>query len=218
MTIESAAQKMDRIYRYQRGIYDLTRRYYLLGRATLIADLAPPPTGTILEVGCGTASNLIAAARAYPGARLYGLDVSTEMLATAKQAVARRSLENRIHLASADATTFDGQSVFNVGAFDRIFASYMLSMVPQWPRVIDAMIRNLADGGSIHIVDFGDCERLPTWFRKTLYRWLGAFHVTPRQDLHEQLKDYAGQHRLELTHTPLWRGYAHYAVLSRVDC
>ena len=54
---------MDGIYRYQRYIYDLTRKYYLLGRDRLLADLEPPDGGTILEIGCGTGRNLVLAAR-----------------------------------------------------------------------------------------------------------------------------------------------------------
>ena len=51
-------ERLDRNYRYQRRVYDLTRRYYLLGRNRLIADLAPPDRGCVLEIGCGTARNL----------------------------------------------------------------------------------------------------------------------------------------------------------------
>ena len=40
---------MDRIYRRQRHIYDVTRKYYLLGRDGLIRSLKPPPAGTILH-------------------------------------------------------------------------------------------------------------------------------------------------------------------------
>ena len=78
---------MDRIYRRQRHFYDFTRKYYLLGRDRLIDDLAPPPDGRVLEIGCGTARNLVAAARAWPQAQLYGIDISAEMLGTARQIV-----------------------------------------------------------------------------------------------------------------------------------
>ncbi len=92
----TAAEKMDAIYRYQRFIYDATRRYYLFGRDRLIASLKPPLGGTVLEIGCGTARNLIRAAKRYPDARFYGLDVSEAMLKSARASVARRGLQSRI--------------------------------------------------------------------------------------------------------------------------
>jgi S-adenosylmethionine-diacylgycerolhomoserine-N-methlytransferase len=58
-----AAELMNRTYRHQRHIYDVTRKYYLFGRDRLIARLDPPAGGRVLEIGCGTARNLIAAAR-----------------------------------------------------------------------------------------------------------------------------------------------------------
>ncbi len=59
---------MDRMYRFQRHIYDATRRFYLLGRERLIAELDVPPGGSVLEIGCGTGRNLILVARRYPNA------------------------------------------------------------------------------------------------------------------------------------------------------
>ena len=41
------AETMDRLYRYQRFIYDLTRKYYLFGRDRLIAGLQVPEQGAI---------------------------------------------------------------------------------------------------------------------------------------------------------------------------
>ena len=64
---------MDRVYRDQRHIYDLTRKYYLLGRDGLIADLDVPAGGAVLEIGCGTGRNLIAVGKAWP------LDLAAEL-------------------------------------------------------------------------------------------------------------------------------------------
>ena len=80
----AASTLMDGIYRRQRHIYDLSRKYYLLGRDRLIEQLSPPPGGRVLEIGCGTARNLVAAAAAYPQAEFYGIDISAAMLATAR--------------------------------------------------------------------------------------------------------------------------------------
>src|ERR1700721_738184 len=53
-----AAGLMDRMYRRQRHIYDLTRKFYLLGRDQMIDRLAPPPDARVLEIGGGTGANL----------------------------------------------------------------------------------------------------------------------------------------------------------------
>ena len=87
---------MDAIYRGQRHIYDLTRKYYLLGRDRLIAEMAPPNGGTVLELGCGTGRNMILAARKYTDARFYGIDISEEMLITARASVEKAGLAARI--------------------------------------------------------------------------------------------------------------------------
>ena len=78
--MSGAGASMDRIYRHQRHVYDLTRRYYLFGRDRLLRELQPPPGGRVLEIGCGTARNLLAAHDLYPTARLFGIDISREML------------------------------------------------------------------------------------------------------------------------------------------
>ena len=176
---------MDRIYRWQRrfGFYDLTRKYYLVGRDPLIAGLAPPPGGTVLEIGCGTGRNLVHAARLYPGVALYGIDISREMLAAAGAAVERNGLRGRVRLARADAAGFDPAATFGCGAYDRIFISYAVSMIPQWRAVMEAAARRLAPGGELHIADFGDMAGLPGWSKAAMYTWLRWYHVTPRPDL-----------------------------------
>ncbi|POR57013.1 class I SAM-dependent methyltransferase [Bosea psychrotolerans] len=210
-----AAGLMDAMYRHQRHIYDASRKFYLLGRDELIAGLAPPAGGSILEVGCGTGRNLIKIAQAYPGRPCYGLDVSSEMLATARQAVARAGLSDRIHLAQADATAFDAQALFGQAGFERIVISYALSMIPPWQGVVRQALRSLTPHGELHIVDFGNQAGLATPFRAVLNRWLALFHVTPRGDLATVLGEIAQAERAVAKTTPLYRGYAVQAVARR---
>ena len=199
---------MDGVYRYQRHIYDATRKYYLLGRDGLIADLSPPPGGTVLEIGCGTGRNLIAAARCWPGAHFYGLDISEEMLKSARAAIARAGLQRRITLAQGDATDFDPQALFRLAHFDRIFQSYTLSMIPNWQGAVREAVRHLAPGGSLHIVDFGQQEELPGWFRVGLFGWLRRFHVAPRAMLTEAAREVARDVGGRMALVRLYRGYA----------
>jgi S-adenosylmethionine-diacylgycerolhomoserine-N-methlytransferase len=95
------AALMDSVYRRQRHIYDFTRKYYLFGRDRLIDTMQPKPDARILEVGCGTARNLIRLAKRYPGRSLFGLDASEAMLETATRAVERTRFGGQIRLARA---------------------------------------------------------------------------------------------------------------------
>ena len=213
MTSVSSTELMNRTYRYQRHIYDFTRKYFLLGRDRLIDDLAPRDGDAVLEIGCGTGRNLAVAAARHPAAQLYGIDVSTEMLASAFATIARAGLAPRVRLAHADATCFDPQPLFGIARFDRVFVSYSLSMIPHWEAVVDHTLSILGPGGELHIVDFGGQRRLPGVFRTLLRRWLAVFHVTPRDDLEAALRARAHARNARLIFARPYRDYAQYAVM-----
>jgi S-adenosylmethionine-diacylgycerolhomoserine-N-methlytransferase len=209
-----ATDRMNRMYRRQRHIYDATRRYYLLGRDQLISGLRPEAGASVLEIGCGTGRNLVHAARRYRHARFFGIDVSTEMLTSAITAISRRGLADRIRVAHGDGTAFDPQILFALPSFDHIMISYSLSMIPDWRGVLDAAAGRLAPGGRLHIVDFGNQERLPDIVRALLLRWLAMFDVSPRDDLKAVLSAMADNTSAALTFERPFRGYAQYAVLT----
>jgi S-adenosylmethionine-diacylgycerolhomoserine-N-methlytransferase len=202
------ARRMDRIYRFQRHVYDPTRRFFLLGRDQLIERLAIPERGSVLEIGCGTARNLVLVALKAPDARPCGIDVSREMLATARERVARSGLRHRIQLANADALAFTPGTLFGIERFDRIFFSYTLSMIPAWRAALARAAGALAAGGELHVVDFGDRACLPALARRGLDAWLGHFDVQPRADLPEALREVAERSGGEATIQPLFGGYA----------
>ena len=208
------AGHMDAIYRSQRHIYDLTRKYYLLGRDRLIAELSPPAGGTVLEIGCGTGRNLIAAARRFPNARYFGIDISEAMLETARASVAKAGLSDRIVLAQGDATAFDAEKLFGVAQFDRVFQSYTLSMIPDWAGALREGASKLAPGGRLDLVDFGQQEGLPGGFKALLFAWLAKFDVSPRADLRAVLDGVASATGRTARFTPLYRGYAWAGRLS----
>jgi S-adenosylmethionine-diacylgycerolhomoserine-N-methlytransferase len=209
-----ATERMNRMYRRQRHIYDGTRRYYLLGRDQMIENLRPEACASVLEIGCGTGRNLVQAAQRFPGAKLFGIDVSTEMLTSAIASISRRGLSSRIRVAHGDATGFDPQLLFGVPAFDHVMVSYSLSMIPAWTRVIESALSHLKPGGRLHIVDFGQQEHLPGIARALLLRWLKMFDVTPRDDLERVLSGMANARGADLKFERPFRGYAQYTVLT----
>ncbi|OCW57821.1 class I SAM-dependent methyltransferase [Hoeflea olei] len=211
--ISAHARTMDGIYRHQRHIYDLTRRYYLLGRNDLIESLKPPAGGTVLEIGCGTARNLVLTAATYPDARLHGIDISSEMLKSAASVIARAGLSGRVRLAQGDATGFDARQLFGTARFDRVFLSYSLSMIPGWEAALEQALAAVAPGGELHVVDFGEQSALPAWFGRGLKAWLAKFQVTPRADLGDVMASLAARHHGELGFSTLYRDYARIGVI-----
>ena len=210
-----AAALMDRMYRHQRHIYDLSRKYYLVGRDEAIVRLRSRPGDGVLEIGCGTGRNLIRAARRYPDARLYGLDVSREMLGAAASSIGRAGLRSRIALAQADARAFDATALFGRAQFERVMISYALSMIPPWRDAVGRALDVVAPGGELHIVDFGGCSGWPKLFKTALRRWLAAFEVTPRDDLGETLAQLSAARGLTSATQDWRRGYAILAVARR---
>lgn len=206
------ARLMDRVYRGQRHIYDATRKYYLFGRDSAIAGLEASAGQTLLELGCGTGRNLMLAARRFPGLRLYGLDISREMLETARAKFAPTGLH--VSFVAGDATRFT-PAEFGVPGFDRIMISYALSMIPDWRATIVIALDALSPGGSLHIVDFGDQAHLPRWFRSGLRTWLKKFHVTPRDEMVPYLEAICRERGLGLTVRTLGGGYAIRAIVER---
>jgi S-adenosylmethionine-diacylgycerolhomoserine-N-methlytransferase len=207
--VAGSGARMDAIYARQRHIYDLTRKYYLLGRDRLIARLDVPKNGSVMEIGCGTGRNLIAVARRYPTARLYGLDISEAMLATARANIARAGLTDRIVLKQADATDFDAAALFGQPTFDRVFFSYTLSMIPDWKAALSQGVA--ATAGTLSLVDFGQQGNLPHWFRKALRLWLAKFDVEPRADLFAAINEMGNR----VSTRQHYRGYAWSAKLTR---
>jgi S-adenosylmethionine-diacylgycerolhomoserine-N-methlytransferase len=185
---------MDKIYRRQRYIYDLTRKYYLFGRDRMIRELALRPGQSAVEVGCGTARNLIQIARRYPGVELFGLDASAEMLRTAAENVAQAGLSARIRLVQGYAEQLSPRLFERTKPFDRVLFPYSLSMIPDWRQALNAGNGALAADGLMVVVDFGDLTGLGPGAASLLRRWLRLFHVEPRVEVLREIEENAGRH------------------------
>lgn len=212
MTASSHAARMDGVYRRQKHIYDLTRKYFLLGRDGMIRGMDAPPDARVLELGCGTGRNITLAAKHFPNAQFFGLDISAEMLEIARKSTRKTGIDAQ--LALADATVFDAGELFGHGRFDRIFISYALSMIPGWEATLDRALEHLAAGGSLHVVDFGDQNAMPAWFKAGLGVWLQKFHVTPRPNMIDIISQKAKIHGARAAGNSLYRGYAQHAVVQ----
>jgi S-adenosylmethionine-diacylgycerolhomoserine-N-methlytransferase len=214
------AVAMDQMYRVTRHIYDVTRAYYLLGRDRMLAKVVTNPSTATLEVGCGTARNLIKLARRAEPGLLCGLDASQEMLDTAEASIARAGVpaagHERIRLRQGLAERLDAKTMFGRDEpFDTIFFSYCLSMVPTWPGAIEAAMANLKTGGHLVIVDFWDQKDLPGVFAAGLKKWLSLFHVHYRPEVHDALEALGTSGRADVTFESVNKRYAYIASLKK---
>jgi S-adenosylmethionine-diacylgycerolhomoserine-N-methlytransferase len=212
--VEDPVQKMNRMYRWTRHVYDWSRRYYLLGRDRMLEAIAEQPGGDVLEVGCGTARNLRVLDRTAPQHALYGIDASLSMLATARDKVEQENCMDRITLGHGVAQELAPEEHLGVDRhFDVIFFSYVLSMIPSWNEALGAALAHLASGGRLYIVDFWDQADLPSWAATALQRWLSLFDVYPRPGLTHTLERLDAVGGLSCTITPVARRYAYLATI-----
>ena len=208
----SAFENMDRMYRMQRYFYDLTRKYYLLGRDQLLDDMNIQRGERVLEAGCGTARNLIVLAKRHPDAMFYGLDASAAMLETAQAKADAAGVKNVV-LKTALADDFTADGTFELSEkFDKIFFSYSISMIPPWRESIENALNNVKRGGEVFIVDFYDQRDLPGPFRSFLKWWLMKFHVKFWPELMPYLESLP--HNVVIR--PLFRRYSFIASIKQV--
>jgi ubiquinone/menaquinone biosynthesis C-methylase UbiE len=117
----------------------------------LLSAAALQAGDVVLDVGCGTGTLAISAARAQPGARVTGLDGDAEVLAMAHRKADRAGVT--ISLEQALSTRMP----FPDGKFTVVFSSlFFHHLQPEDKRGTLAEIhRVLAPGGRLHVADWG---------------------------------------------------------------
>jgi S-adenosylmethionine-diacylgycerolhomoserine-N-methlytransferase len=203
-------ERMDRRYRYQRHVFDLSRKFILFGRDRAIAALRLGDARSVLEIGCGTGRNLKRMAEAHAELRLTGLDISDEMLKSARARFARARLDDRVSLLQGDAASppIDGKA-------PRILMSYCLSMVPDWCRALAVAIDRLEPGGILAIVDFGNFGGMPDRLAEICTGLLSRQDVVPCLELPQELRRHASSRALLVRHKYALAGLYQLAIVER---
>ena len=133
-------------------------------RATM-REVNKVPAGRVLEVGVGTGLSLPLYRSHH---RLVGIDLSPDMLRHAEQRVAARGLRNVEALVEMDAANL----AFPDGSFDVAVAMFVMTVVPDAPRVLSETLRVVKPGGRIVIVNHFSAASGP---RAVAERWLSRF-------------------------------------------
>ena len=105
----------------------------------------------VLDLGCGTGSLCLAAARSRPGLEIVGLDPDPKALARARRKAERAGVALELRQGFGDALPFADAS------FDRVLSSFMFHHLEsdQKPGVLREIRRVLRPHGSLHLLDFG---------------------------------------------------------------
>ena len=170
---------VDRVYAYLSPVYDIAFGLPLQpGRIKAMERLAIEPGNRVLEVGAGTGIN----APLYPRhCEVTAIDLSSEMLERARERITSQGLTH-IRLLEADAAhlTFADES------FDRVYAPYTISVVPDPVRVVREMCRVCRRGGRIVILNhFRSTNRLLARLEQAISP--ATVHIGFKADLDLQL-------------------------------
>jgi phosphatidylethanolamine/phosphatidyl-N-methylethanolamine N-methyltransferase len=137
------ADAVRRAYRRQAALYDVAfGAFSAAARRRAVAAVNELPGERVLEVGVGTG---LALPFYDPSRRITGIDLSSDMLARARQRVSEQRLDNVEALLELDAESTGLPSA----SFDLAVAMFVASVVPH-PRGLLAELRRLVrPGGTI---------------------------------------------------------------------
>jgi phosphatidylethanolamine/phosphatidyl-N-methylethanolamine N-methyltransferase len=153
---------VERVYENLAAVYDHAFGPMLEpGRVQGIQRMGIKPGDRILEVGVGTGIN----ASLYPrDCAVTGVDLSRSMLEKARDRIARMGIDN-LRLFEMDAADLK----FADGTFDAVYASYVISVVPDPIAVAREMFRVCRPGGRIVFVNhFRSPNRLLAWLERMI--------------------------------------------------
>ncbi|WP_072690368.1 class I SAM-dependent methyltransferase [Rhodococcus marinonascens] len=143
-------------YRASARFYDLISAewpVYRAGRVAAIELLALKPGENVLDIGCGTGLNFShIQQRIGPTGSITAIDASAQMLDQARRRT-RSAGWNNVRFVEADGTSLDPADLGGGGTFDAALSTYVLSLMPNWPRALATMIDVTRPGGRVAVVD-----------------------------------------------------------------
>lgn len=163
------AARLEAFYAGQARDYDAFRERLLPGRRELVAHLPLRPGGVWVDLGGGTAFNLLSAGPSLASlARVIVLDLTASLLEIARRRVHAQGWTN-VSLVRGDAT----DAPLPDGIADIVTCSYALTMIPDWRKALDEALRLLKPGGTFGAVDFHVSPRHGAVTRAFWPRWFG---------------------------------------------
>jgi demethylmenaquinone methyltransferase / 2-methoxy-6-polyprenyl-1,4-benzoquinol methylase len=137
--------------------YDFVNRVLSLGldqgwRRRTVGSLHLGERPRVLDIATGTGDLAIEIARARPGAHVFGLDPSPQMLAIARDKLARRKLADRVTLVVGDAQQLPYASC----ELDAATIAFGIRNVPDRSAALREMARVVRPGGRVAVLELGE--------------------------------------------------------------
>lgn len=212
----SQAERLDRFYQNQAGVYDATRTGLLRGRRTMLKLCAaqmrklreeqPHRPLVWVDIGGGTGWNIEQMDQYFPLAefeQIYLIDLCDPLLDVARERFKRLGLRN-VQVLCQNAKEFTCPGLAPERKVELFTASYSISMIPPFYAVIDRINEFLdPQVGIFGVADFyvssnestsdlstlagGNVSRRVHWFNSWFWRnWFALDHI----QLHPARRDY----------------------------
>lgn len=132
--------------------------------------IAPLPAGaTVADIGCGSGTDLLLAARRVGSSgRAVGVDMTPEMLERAQRGAAECGLAH-VELRAGDATALP----LDTASVDVVLSNGVLNLVPEKDRAFAEIARVLRPGGQLQIADIVIGTALSEETRRDVDLWTG---------------------------------------------
>ncbi len=158
--------------------YDFLNHFLSFGidkywRRRAIAKLRETHPQIILDVACGTADLALAAMRLKPS-KIYGIDISSDMLAIGKEKIRKKKLQERIELLESDSENL----IFEDNKFDALTVGFGVRNFENLEKGLSEMLRVLKPGAKAVILEFSKpssafISHLYSFYSSRVCPWLG---------------------------------------------
>jgi arsenite methyltransferase len=169
------------------------------GNPTALAELKPGET--VLDLGSGGGIDvLLSARRVSPGGKAYGLDMTDEMLALARENQKKAGVDN---------VEFLKGEIENIplpdNSVDVIISNCVINLSADKDRVLKEAFRVLRRGGRFAVSDVVTRGDIPSEIRKSILLWVGCVAGALEEDEYRHKLAAAGFESIEVEPTRIYR-------------
>ena len=170
------------------------------GNPTALAELTPGET--VLDLGSGGGIDvLLSARRVGPTGKAYGLDMTDEMLALARENQRKAGAQN---------VEFLKGEIENIplpdNSVDVIISNCVINLSADKGRVLAEAFRVLRPGGRFAVSDVVVRGEVPADIRRSMELWIGCVAGALEEEVYREKLSAAGFEQIEIKPTRVYRG------------